>query len=115
MLAVYIHYHWVGETAKNPRDDYDKLMQANLMMGVLDDNMDGKIELSELKGGPQSPGQMLKKYFVLIDTNKDGAIEPEELAAAAKLLPKRGGNRNAAGQPPAATAPVAAATPAASQ
>ena len=111
MLAVYIHYHWVGETAKDPKDEYDKLMQANLMMGVLDDNMDGKIELSELRGGPQSPAQMLKKYFALIDTDHDGSIDAAELAAAAKLLPKRGGARNPAGQAP--PAPPAAATPAA--
>ena len=112
MLAVYIHYHWAGETAKAPRDDYDKLMQANLMLDVMDDNMDGKLELAELKGGPQSPGTMLKKFFAMIDTNHDGAIDKAELAAAAKLMPKRGGNRNAAGQP-APAAPVAAATPAA--
>jgi hypothetical protein len=114
MLAVYVHYHWVGETAKAPRDDYDKLMQANLMLDVMDDNMDGKLELAELKGGPQSPGTMLKKYFALIDTNHDGALDPSELAAAAKLMPKRGGNRNAGGQPAQPT-PPAAATPAASQ
>jgi hypothetical protein len=115
MLAVYIHYHWVGETAKAPRDDYDKLMQANLMLDVMDDNMDGKLELSELKGGPQSPGTMLKKFFAMIDTNHDGAIDKAELAAAAKLMPRRGGNRNTAGQPAPPATPVPAATPAASQ
>ena len=114
MLAVYIHYHWVGETAKNPRDDYDKLMQANAIMGVFDDDIDGKIELAELKGGPQGPGAMLKKYFALIDTDHDGSLDAAELAAAAKLMPKRGGgNRSPAAQAPAA--PIAAATPAATQ
>jgi hypothetical protein len=107
MLAVYIHYHWVGETAKKPRDDYDKLMQANLMLDVMDDNMDGKLELSELKGGPQSPGTMLKKFFPLIDTNHDGVIDAKELAAAAKLMPKRGQRT-----PATATTPAPAATPA---
>jgi hypothetical protein len=114
MLAVYIHYHWAGETAQAPRDDYDKLMQANLMLDVMDDNMDGKLELAELKGGPQSPGPMLKKFFPMIDTNHDGAIDKAELAAAAKLMPKRGGNRNAAG-PAQPAPPPAAATPAAIQ
>ncbi|MDB5418512.1 MAG: hypothetical protein JWP50_1931 [Phenylobacterium sp.] len=112
MLAVYIHYRWVGETAKAPRDDYDKLMQANAMIGVLDDNMNGKIELAELKGGPQSPSMMLKKYFAVIDTDHDGSIDKAELAAAAKLLPRRGGATRAAQTPPA---PSSAATPAASQ
>jgi hypothetical protein len=81
----------------------------------MDDNMDGKLELSELKGGPQGPGTMLKKFFAMIDTNHDGAIDKAELAAAAKLMPRRGGNRNTAGQPAPPATPVPAATPAASQ
>ena len=114
MLAVYVHYHWVGETAKAPRDDYDTLMKANMLMGMLDDNLDGKIELAELKGGPQSPGQMLKKYFSVIDTDHDGSIDAKELAAAMKLLPRRGGGPAKPAPPVAqsAPAPVAvAATP----
>jgi hypothetical protein len=112
MLAVYIHYHWAGETAKNPRDDYDKLMQANLMLDVMDDNMDGKLSLAELKGGPQSPGTMLKKFFPMVDTNHDGFIDAQELAAAAKLMPKRGGGRPAAAGPAPNAPPMPAATPA---
>jgi hypothetical protein len=102
MLAVYIHYHWAGETAQKPRDDYEKLMQANLMLDVMDDNMDGKLQLAELKGGPSSPGTMLKKFFPMIDTNHDGVIDAAELAAAQKLMPRRGGGRPAT---------VASATP----
>ncbi|HZZ33955.1 MAG TPA: hypothetical protein VFE10_18375, partial [Phenylobacterium sp.] len=109
MLAVYIHYHWAGETAKNPRDDYDKLMQANLMLDVMDDNMDGKLELSELKGGPSSPGTMLKKYFAVIDTDHDGSIDAKELAAAMKLLPQRG---RGAAKAAAGSMPSAPPTPA---
>jgi hypothetical protein len=113
MLAVYFHYGWVGETVKAPHDDYDKLMQANLMLDVMDDNMDGKLQLAELRGGPQSPGTMLKKFFPLIDTNHDGAIDAQELAAAAKLMPRRGGGKPAAaptGQPaPVSTPAVASA------
>ena len=107
MMATYLHYRWVDETVKHQTPEYEKLLQANLMMGVLDDNMDGKIELSELKGGPQGPASMLKKYFALIDTNHDGALDATELANAAKLLPKRGP------KPPAAApaAPMPTATP----
>jgi hypothetical protein len=109
MLAVYIHYHWAGETAKAPRDDYEKLMQANLMLDVMDDNMDGKLQLAELKGGPQSPGTMLKKFFPMVDTDHDGSIDAKELAAAAKLMPRRGGGPRQAAAP--AAAPLAAAAP----
>jgi len=83
--------------------EYEKMLQGNLMIGVLDDNMDGKLELAELKGGPKSPAQALKKYFALIDTNHDGALEKAELEAASKLMPRR---RPA---PPAAQQPASAA------
>ncbi|HEX2814769.1 MAG TPA: hypothetical protein VHN39_00125 [Phenylobacterium sp.] len=102
MMATYLHYRWVDETVQHQTPEYEKMLQANLMMGVLDDNMDGKIELSELKGGPQGPASMLKKYFALIDTNHDGALDATELANASKLLPKRG---------PAKPAPAPAAQP----
>ena len=81
------------------------------MMGVLDDNMDGKIELSELKGGPQGPAQMLRKYFALIDANHDGALDAKELEAAAKLMPRRAPPRQEQAKPAAPA--VGAATPAA--
>jgi mono/diheme cytochrome c family protein len=105
MLATYLHYRWADETVANQKPENEKLLQANLLFGVLDDNLDGKLEPAELRGGP---GEMLKKYLALVDTNKDGAIEPSELAAAQKLLPKghRGGGAPAAA--PAATPAVAA-------
>jgi mono/diheme cytochrome c family protein len=108
MLAVYIHYHWVGETAKAPRDDYDQLMQQGLMMGVMDDNMDGKLQVAELKG---QMGENLKKYAALIDKDKDGALSQAELDAAMKLLPRgrRGGggtNNNPAQPMPVAVGPA---------
>ena len=112
MMATYLHYRWVDETVKHQTPEYEKMLQAKLMMGVLDDNMDGKIELSELRGGPQSPAQMLKKYFALIDTDHDGSIDAAELAAASKLLPKRGGTKPAQAAAPA-TLPMPAGSPAA--
>ena len=111
MMATYLHYRWVDETVKHQTPEYEKLLQANLMMGVLDDNMDGKIELSELKGGPQGPATMLKKYFALIDTNHDGALDANELAAASKLLPKRGPAKPAQAAAPPAAPPAPAASP----
>jgi hypothetical protein len=117
MMATYLHYRWVDETVAHQTPQYEKMLQANLMMGILDDNMDGKIELSELKGGPQGPVSMLKKYFALIDTDHDGALSQAELDAAAKLMPRRGGGGNRANgqaQPaPAAPAaqPAGSATP----
>ena len=64
------------------------MLQGNLMLGVMDDNLDGKLEVSELLG---QMGDMLKKYLPLVDTNKDGAIDQKEMDAAMKLMPRSGG------------------------
>jgi len=106
MLATYLHYRWVDETVVKQTPDYEKALQANLLFGVLDTNIDGKLDKSELRG---KAGAMLLKYFDLIDTNHDGFIEPEELAAAQKLLPK---GRAQFGGPSKDPAPAATVTPA---
>ena len=107
MLAVYITT--TGSADVSARR-LSKLMQVNLMLDVMDDNIDGKLQLAELKGGPQSPGTMLKKFFPMIDTNHDGALDPAELAAAAKLMPRRGGAPKQAAAPSAPPAQPAATT-----
>ena len=99
MLATYLHFRWVGETVAQQHPEYNKDLQANMMMGMLDANLDGKITQAELKG---RLGDMLKKYFTLIDSNHDGFIEKDELAAAMKMM----GNRNVFGGKPA-TIPAA--------
>jgi Ca2+-binding EF-hand superfamily protein len=94
----------------NQHPEYTKDLQANMMMGMLDANLDGKITQAELKG---RLGDMLKKYFTLIDTNHDGFIEKDELAAAMKMM----GGRNVFGGKPATTTaapPKVATAPAAS-
>jgi hypothetical protein len=89
MLAVYIHYNWAGETTKAPKNEYEALIQANLTLGVMDDNMDGKLQPSELKG---PMGEMMKKNLAMVDSDKDGVISQAELTAAQKMLGRgRGG------------------------
>ncbi|HEY3950416.1 hypothetical protein [Phenylobacterium sp.] len=114
MMATYLHYRWVDETVAHQKPEYEKLFQANLLMGILDDNMDGKIEKAELKGGPTGPVPMLKKYFDLIDTDHDGSIDAKELAGAQKLMSRgRGGQQQKAAAPAGApaAAPLAPSTP----
>ncbi len=108
MLATYFHYRWVDETVANQLPEYDKMLQANLILGVMDDNIDGKLTPPELRG---QMGDMLKKYFAMIDTDKDGGIDNKEFAAAQKLMPRRQRPNNN----PAAPPPVATGTPAAAQ
>jgi len=86
MLALYLHYRWTDETVAKQKPENDKLMQAGLMIGVMDDDMDAKLQPAELKG---NLGDTLKKYFAMIDANKDGGVDRKELEAAQKLMPKR--------------------------
>ena len=106
MLATYFHYRWVDETVANQLPEYEKMLQANLVLGVMDDNIDGQLTPPELRG---QMGDMLKKYFAMIDTDKNGGIDNKEFAAAQKLMPRRQRPNNN----PAAPPPVAAGTPAA--
>jgi hypothetical protein len=108
MLATYFHYRWVDETVADQRPEYDKMLQSNLILGVMDDNIDGKLTPPELRG---QMGDMLKKYFAMIDTDKDGGIDSKEFTAAQKLMPRRQRPNNN----PAAPPPVATGTPAAAQ
>ena len=107
MLVFFLHYRWVGETTKNPRNDYDKLLSAGQLMGVLDDNMDGKLQLAELRG---TSGANLKSRFAAVDLNGDGALDKTEIAASRVRTPGDGGPRGA----PATPAPAAAVRPVAS-
>lgn len=86
MLALYLHYRWTDETVAHQKPENDKLMQAGLMIGVMDDDMDGKLTRAELKG---NMGENLQKYFALIDANKDGGVDRKELDAAMKMMPRR--------------------------
>ena len=110
MMATYLHYRWVDETVAHQTPEYEKLFQANLLMGVLDANMNGKIERAELKGGSTGPVPMLKKFFDMIDTNHDGALDASEMAAAQKLMSRGRGGPAAAPAAPASTT-LAPATP----
>jgi hypothetical protein len=101
MLYTALRYRWVGETSDHP-NDHDELLKKNRLFGILDQDMNGKLEPTELVG---RAGTMIKANLAMIDTNHDGVISPAELEAAADRLPKRL-------RRPAATAPAAAPAPA---
>ena len=107
---LFLERRWVDESVASQKPEYDALMQGGLMMGVLDDNMDGKLQPSELRGRQAA---VLKTNFAMLDANHDGAADKDELAAAMKFLGNQ--RRPAAPAAPAAqTAPTAGAKPAVS-
>ena len=87
MFFTRIRYRWMEETSKH-LVNYDEQMGAGALMGMLDANIDGKIEKSELK--PESQiGAMLLKNFDALDKNHDGVIDADELNAAMKMMGRR--------------------------
>jgi len=113
MMATYLHYRWVDETVAHQTPENEKALNANMLMGILDDNQDGKIELAELKGGAMGPVATLKKYFTMIDTNHDGALDPTEMEAAGKLMQRMRPAKPAEAAKPAAAPVTTGAQPAA--
>jgi hypothetical protein len=83
MLTFFIHYRWVGETVAAPLDDYDRLLQQGHTMGVLDDNLDGRLSMAELRG---RQGEWLKAGFAKLDTNADNHLQSNELSAARRRV-----------------------------
>jgi hypothetical protein len=66
-------------------------MRSGRLLGMLDDNLDGKVEMSEIRG--RTPNAMIKPRFAQIDTNKDNVLDGAELKAAAAMLPGFGPRR----------------------
>jgi hypothetical protein len=77
MLTFFIHYRWVGETVEAPLDEYDRLLQQTHLIGVLDDNIDGKLQPAELRG---LLAVGLKNNFAAMDANKDGVLDQGEIS-----------------------------------
>jgi hypothetical protein len=82
MHYTSIYFEWLDETAAKPNDAIPQ-MRAGRMMGMLDDNLDEKVELAELKG---RGAVMLKPRFEQLDANKDGGIDATELQAAGGMF-----------------------------
>jgi thiol-disulfide isomerase/thioredoxin len=85
MFYTALRFRWTDETAKN-QVNYDELMNQTRMLGMLDDNLDGKLQKAELKG---QFGKQLAGFFGQVDRDSSGAIEKAELAAVQQMLFQR--------------------------
>jgi hypothetical protein len=106
MFYTAIRYRWIGETSSK-MNDFDKSLDQDRMLGMLDQNIDGKIQKAELKG---QMGDMIAKYFDVLDKNHDGALDAEELAAMQKMMGGQRRREAAADKPAAPAAPASAPT-----
>ena len=96
MLFTSLRYRWIDETASH-RVTWEADLRKSALMGMMDDNLDGKLQKAELKG---QIGTTLGQYFAILDKNKDGALDASEMEAAQQMM----GNRRRADA--AAAAPV---------
>ncbi|HEX2817197.1 MAG TPA: redoxin family protein [Phenylobacterium sp.] len=107
MFYTALRYRWIGETSSK-MNDFDKDLDKDRMLGMLDQNIDGKIQKAELKG---QMGDMIAKYFDVLDKNHDGALDRDELAAMQQMMGGQHRKREATTEKPAAPATGSAATP----
>lgn len=100
MFYTSLRYRWVDETAEK-QTNYDQLLLQTRLMGMMDDNLDDKLQKAELRGQfaqlAAAPGA-----FEMGDANKDGGLDQTELQKVLQMMQQM--RRN---QPqPAAAAPA---------
>ncbi len=86
MFFTQLRYRWVDETAAKQTAYDDEMMQTRLI-GMMDSDIDGKIQIGELKG---DLGAAIRPRFSLADRNKDGGIDAKEFEPILKMM---GGDR----------------------
>jgi len=82
--------------------NYDEALNESQFIGMLDSNVDGKIQKSELRG---QVGEQIAKYWDMLDTDHDGSLDKAELARMQAMGQKR------AEKPKPAAPAAGAATP----
>ncbi|MFC3078438.1 redoxin family protein [Phenylobacterium terrae] len=97
MFFTALRYRWVEETSDDLKPEYDQALQASTMLGMMDDNLDRKLQLTEARG---RMGNLIRTNFAMIDTDKDGGLSQDELAAAQALMGRRRNNLVAGGGAP---------------
>ena len=86
MLYTALRYRWTDETSDNMKPEYEKALNMNRMMGMFDDDRKGYLVKADLKG-PMGKG--LSGSFAMIDANKDGKLDAQELAMAQAFMNRR--------------------------
>jgi hypothetical protein len=102
MLFTSLQFRWLDETAASQIDSEARLAPTRLF-GMMDDNLDGLLQKSELRG---QIGNMLSGFFARIDLDSSGGIDKAELANAQALLPQRRRGSQAASDGPNENTPL---------
>ena len=84
MLYTAISYRWTDETSADQKGEYQELLNAGRLFGMLDDNIDESIQKDEIRG---RAGRRLAGNFDRLDRNSDGALSWQEYSAIFKSKP----------------------------
>lgn len=76
MMYFRINYRWADETVDHVRNDLQQALFGSLMLGALDDNIDGLVQSNELRG---PIGGMMKARFGELDKDRNGGLDAREL------------------------------------
>jgi hypothetical protein len=99
MFYTSLRYRWKDETVEK-QTTYDQDLLKTRLIGMMDDNIDNKVQIEELRGGL---GDAIRPRFAMADANKDGGIDAKEFEPILKMMQQ---NR-AKAAPAAETAPAA--------
>lgn len=87
MFYTSMRYRWKDETVEK-QTNYDQLLNQTRLMGMMDSDLDDKLQKAELRGQfaqlAAAPGA-----FEMADANKDGGIDQAELNNVLKMLQAR--------------------------
>jgi hypothetical protein len=86
MLYSAVRFRWMDETADKPTKS-DDLLNQNRLIGMMDDNLDEKLQSSELRG---KLGEGVRPEFARLDVNADGGLDLAELAPVMQMMSARG-------------------------
>jgi hypothetical protein len=86
MLYSAVRFRWMDETADHPTKN-DELMNQTRLLGMMDDNLDEKLQSAELRG---KLADQVRPEFAKLDTNSDGGLDLTELAPVMQAMGSRG-------------------------
>jgi len=75
MFFFRMNYRWMDETSSHTRKDLQEALTKTRAFGMLDDNLDNKLSMDEVK----TRSKAVAAKFAETDTNHDGFIDMKEL------------------------------------
>jgi mono/diheme cytochrome c family protein len=86
MQYTALGFRWTDETAKNQKPEYMELLNSSRTFGMLDRNIDGKVEREEVRG---RMGEMVRANFDRLDADKNGHLDAPELSDVSRMMSRR--------------------------